>query len=91
MTRLHVNDPKELVTEHLEVLNEYATRVLLQNKPLTETEEADKARRIQEFMAIGGSFGLPESEIVALLCKELLTPKPRCGCAGCRMRAPEAY
>ena len=86
MTTLYVKTTKELVAEHLTTLKEYAKRVMLHDQPLTAAEQADKAKRMREFLAIGSSFRLTEHEMVGLLFKDLLSPRLRCGCYICRVR-----
>ncbi|MFQ5874940.1 MAG: hypothetical protein ACE5JL_14255 [Dehalococcoidia bacterium] len=86
MTSLALQDPKSIVSDHLAVLRDYATRVLRQGESLTPTEEADRTSRMAEFRAIGSSFKLTDHEMVVLVYKGLLTPKRGCACYSCSRR-----
>ena len=86
MTSLALQDPKSIVSDHLAVLRDYATRVLIQGESLTPTEEADRKIRMAEFRATGSSFKLTDHEMVVLLYRRLLTPKRGCGCYSCSRR-----
>ena len=55
--------------QHLVSLREYAKRVLLHEESLNPWQEADKTRRMQEFVAIARSFQLTDRDIVILLCR----------------------
>ncbi len=67
--RLFVVDPKGTMFQHLVPLREYAKRVLLHEESLNPWQEADKTRRMQEFVAIARSFQLTDRDIVILLCR----------------------
>ena len=86
MTSLALPDPKSIASDHLAVLRDYATRVLIRCESLTPTEEADKKSRMAEFRATGSSFRLTDHEMVVLLYERLLTPKRGCGCYSCSRR-----
>ena len=64
--RLFVADPKGTMFQHLMPLREYAKRVLLHEESLNHWEEADKTRRMQEFVAFARSFQLTDRDIVIL-------------------------
>ena len=84
MTTQTCIDPRIALAEHLETLRGYATRVVLHGETLTPGEEDDRARRMDEFLAIGEAFRLTEKEIVGLLYGQLFVPKRGCGCHSCR-------
>ena len=86
MSTILANDPKRVWAEHLAILRGYARRILLQDGFLTPSEEADRAKRIRELVAISHSFRLTGQEMVAQLYKGLLTPKRGCDCPTCRTR-----
>ena len=54
--RLFVADAKGTMLQHLAPLREYAKRVYLHQESLKPWEETDKARRMQEFVAMAKSF-----------------------------------
>jgi hypothetical protein len=94
MSTVSVVDPKALVVEHVATLREYAKRVLLRQGSLTPLEEDDRASRLREFLAIGSSFKLTHREMVVLLFRGLMGPKPgmpSCGCPTCRERQASSY
>ena len=86
MTSAFWDDRRGLRAEHLEVLREYATLVLLRNRPLTMKEDVDRAARLREFLPIGRSFKLTERELIVLLFRDMLGPRMSCGCPTCRRR-----
>ena len=57
-------DPKQLMAEHLSTLRQYAKRLLVQDDPLSSAEDADRASRMREYLAVGASFQLTEHEMV---------------------------
>lgn len=67
-------DPIELFFQHLEALKRYARRVVAGGAVLTADEETDKARRLKEFMEIGGSLELTEKDMVHVIYRELFIP-----------------
>ena len=67
--RSFVDDSKRTMIQHLAPLREYAKRVFLQEESLKPWEEADKTRRMHEFVAIARSFQLTDRDIVILLCR----------------------
>ena len=81
-----LSDPKESMEGHLEALREYAWRVLREGQALIAQEQQDKANRLRDFLAIGGSFKLTERELVTLLYRHILDPRPGCRCAACEAR-----
>ena len=87
MTTMALREAKELVAKHVKVLEGYAHRVLEQREPLSETEEADRERRISEFQAMGSCLKLTQREMVALVYRDLFESRRSCGCPTCRSRA----
>lgn len=79
-------DPKELMSEHVATLRGYANRVLAQDGSLAPGEQADRVRRMEEYLAIGSSFKLTEREMVSNLYRGILSRKSGCGCPTCRTR-----
>ena len=67
--RTFVDDSKSTMLHHLAPLREYAKRVFLQEESLKPWEETDKARLMQEFVAMAKSFQLTDRDIVILLCR----------------------
>ena len=86
MARATSKDPRDTVPQHLEVLHGYARRSLIQGEMLTELEQADKAARMDELMAVGTSFKLTQSEMTNLIFRGMLRDKIRCGCPACSAR-----
>ena len=72
--------------KELSALRDYASRVFLQDLPLGAPEEIERAGLVEEYRAIGGSFGITERELVVELYRGLLTGRGRCGCPTCRDR-----
>ncbi|MDA1349764.1 MAG: hypothetical protein O3A47_13010 [Chloroflexi bacterium] len=81
------NDPRELMAEHLDVLRDYAKRVVVSSDVLAVSEEEDKNQRMGEYLAIGESFDLTYSEMVGQIFKGLHKAQKGCGCPTCRSRA----
>ena len=65
-------NPTKIIAEHLSTLREYVRRALMQGEPLTLPEEEDKARRMEEFVALTTCYKCTSKEQVGLLYKELL-------------------
>ena len=81
------NDPRETVAHHLEALHGSARRSLCHGDQLTEAENADKAARMEELMAVGTTFKLTQSEMTSLIFRGMLRDKLRCGCPTCSARS----
>ena len=81
-------NPKELFTQHMWDLRSLARKVMVRGEVMTEAEDADKTRRMQEMVAIGTTFGLTENELVKAVFSGLLSIKRGCGCPTCRERMP---
>jgi hypothetical protein len=56
-----------LFFEHLTALRRYAERVFVDDEALSFSEEADRAARMQEFIAVGLSCEFNEKQLVTLL------------------------
>ena len=85
MTTLTLQEPKELMAEHREALTVYARRVF-KGEALTAAEEADRARRVEEFFAVGATLGCTGRELTAVLFNELFQTRQTCVCFNCRTR-----
>ena len=72
--------------EDLSALRDYASRVFLQDLPLSAPEDAERAALVEEYRAIGGSFRITERELVVQLYRGVLTDRGRCGYPTCRDR-----
>ena len=77
---------RDQVTEHLEVLRNYARKTLVHGQNLTRLEQVDKATRLEQFRAIGGSCQLTENEMTRLIFKGLFRGTRFCGCPTCEAR-----
>lgn len=86
MARAISKDPSETVAQHLEALHGYARKSLIHGEKLTDVEQADKATRLEELMAVGTSFKLTESEMTSLIFRGMLRGQIRCGCPSCSAR-----
>ena len=75
--------PRELMTEHLSVIRQYAKRCLVGEVTLSAAEDEDRAARMREFFAIGETFRLTGREMVAQLLGDLAKPGRGCECAVC--------
>ena len=65
-------EPAAIMAEHMTTLREYVRMVLSQDQSLDSSQEHDKERRRQEFLAIGSSFGCTPKELVVLLYKGMI-------------------
>ena len=90
MTSVVKVDNKQAAADHLEVLRDYAMRVLVKDEVLTEPESVDRSYRMQAYMGIGRSYQLTESEMVSFICKGLFGRPRGCGCPSCRGRRDES-
>jgi hypothetical protein len=85
---IDATEPRQLMAEHLEVLRGYASRVVGHNQVLSAEEQAEKETRVEEFLALGKSFGLTRRELVSQILGDALKAKrSECGCPTCRSRA----
>ncbi len=90
MTSIGLRDHKAAIADHLEVLGEYAARVVRWGGKLDATEQADRSRRLEELFAVGRSFGLTEREMVVQVFGDVtgMPRELRCECPTCRRTAP---
>ena len=65
-------NPTKIIAQHLSTLREYARRALVQGEPLTLHEVEDKARHMEEFVALTTCYKCTAKEQVDLLYKGLL-------------------
>ncbi len=79
-------DMSDVMSEHLNVLRQYASRVHKSGEALSEDEQTDRDTRFREYADIGGSFKLTESEMVGLMYKGIFEETLRCGCPQCNAR-----
>ena len=86
MQRATSKDPRDTVAPNLEALHGYARRSLIHGEKLTEAEQADKAARMDELMAVGASFKLTQNEMINLIFRGMLRGEKRCGCPSCSAR-----
>ena len=84
MTSLVITDPKESIARDISVLRKYAGRAVVHGKELAPSEAADKARRMEEYLAAGSSFNLTFKEMVLQIYNGLDSEKRDCGCHSCR-------
>ena len=87
MTTSTLKEAKVLVAEHLQVLRSYARRILLQGDSLSEVEDLDRQRRMDELLAMGSCLTLIGHEIVALIFKDMFNERRCCGCPTCSNRS----
>jgi len=86
MTTVISEAPKKLMADHYKALSAYAKRVAHQGDPLTDTEETDKTRRLEEFFAVGIAVGCTKRELATLLYRGLFRAEQKCGCVSCETR-----
>ena len=79
-------EPMDLMAEHLAALRSNVRKVFFQHETLSPEEELDRARRMEQFLAMGRSFNLEEREMIALMLREAFAVRRGCGCPGCRAR-----
>ena len=75
------------MADHYRALRAYAERAALRGEVLTAAEENDKARRLEQYFAVGAEVGCTKKELTALLYTGLFKAKEKCGCFNCRMRS----
>ena len=80
-------NPQELMSQHQTALRAYAKRVMVRGDDLTPAEDDDRARRMQEYLAVGSSLNLTRKEMVAVIFRGMFAVKRGCGCPTCRERA----
>lgn len=72
MTGLTANYIEQLL-QHLEVLQEYARRVIIKGESLTRGEDADRAQRMRWLLEIGASLSWSEKDIIGVLYGDLFS------------------
>ena len=77
-------NPDDLMGHDLNILKEYAERVIVHGDVLNDTEEDDRETRFRNFAEIGDSFSLTERDMVSMLFEGLFHQGPKCWCAECR-------
>ncbi|MCH7800475.1 MAG: hypothetical protein IIC24_02915 [Chloroflexi bacterium] len=85
-----LHDSNEKVADHVEALQAYARKVLVDGKPLSRLELVDKSVRLSEFVNLGNSFKLTVKEMIALILKDIYHQPIRCGCHSCVSREARA-
>jgi len=88
MTTTYPEKAQERVSEHLRTLRRYFRRTVAKNGTLSSVEDADRERRMQEYMETGGEeLQMTERELVGLLLDGLLGQRKRCSCHSCQRQA----
>ena len=67
------------MADHYRALRAYAERAALRGEVLTAAEENDKARRLEQYFAVGAKVGCTKKELTALLYTGLFKAKKKCG------------
>ncbi len=78
-------NPDDLIGQDLNILKEYAERVIVHGDVLFATEEDDRETRFRNFAEIGDSFSLTERDMVSMLFDGMFHKGPKCWCAECRL------
>ena len=78
--------PKDVVADHLSVLRSYARKMASEGEPLSVGEDADRAARVEEFMAIGLAYRCTPKELVSLLYADVFRTRRGCDCYSCKRR-----
>ncbi len=86
MTNVVTIDLRESIAQDRLVLREYARRSVVHGEELAPNEAADQTRRMEAFLAVGGSFNLTYKEMVHQIYDGLDSEKRECGCHSCRSR-----
>ena len=86
MATQNITDRKRKMADHCAALKEYAERMLLHGEELAPDEKDDHGQLMAEFLAMGRSFVLTESEMVQLVFGGIFAIKRECGCHGCAAR-----
>ena len=75
----------DLMGQDLNILKEYAERVIVHGDVLSATEEDDRETRFRNFAETGDSFSLTERDMVSMLFDSLFHKGHKCWCAECRL------
>ena len=67
-----LTDPKDVIRENLKFLREYARRLLAENDDSLVAIEDFKEVLMKEYLAVGGSMGLTERDLMVLVFKDIL-------------------
>ena len=86
MQGIDIANPKEVVVQQLTTLRGYANRVVLHGETLTDSESADQTAAMEQFLAVGESYGLTPKEMVGQVLGDLSLKNRDCGCHSCRSR-----
>ena len=80
-TTEHTSEP---ISEQLQVLRNYARRVIVDSEILSTGEEAHRDAVFEKITELGGSFRMTEREIVSLVLRGVFLNAPPCWCSRCR-------
>ena len=80
-TSEHSDEP---ISQHLEVLRDYAKRVITDGERLSPGEETHRDLVFETITELGGSFRMTEREIVSLILRGVFLDAPPCWCSKCR-------
>ena len=86
MQDLRLANPKDVMVQQLATLREYASTVVLHGERLNDIESADQAATMEQFLAVGESYGLTFKEMVYQVLGELFVNNRDCGCHSCKSR-----
>ena len=86
MSNSMLADPKMAMTHQIDVIRDYARRMVMQGETLEPDEAADQMACMREFLTIGGNYGLTEKEMVGLVLGQNSQKRPACGCHSCNAR-----
>ncbi len=67
-----LTNPRDVIRENLKFLREYARRLLAENDDSLVAIEDFKEVLMKEYLAVGGSMGLTERDLVVLVFKDIL-------------------
>ena len=67
-----LTEPKDVFRENLKFLREYARRLLAENDDSLVVIEDFKEVLMKEYLAVGGSMGLTERDLMVLVFKDIL-------------------
>lgn len=87
MTTTYSENAHKQVSEHLRTLRRYFRRTVVKNGTLSSVEDADRERRMQEYLGAGHDLHMTERELVVLLLDGLLGPRKRCSCHSCQRKS----
>ena len=86
MSNSMLADPKIAMTHQIDVIRDYARRMVMQGENLEPDEAADQMACMRDFLTIGGDYGLPQKEMVGLVLSQTSQKSPECGCHSCNAR-----